>query len=119
MSSSPTPTATPITTEVQRANARYWRRNLFLTLALLVGWFLAGLGCGVLFAEPLNEHRLGGFPLGFWFAQQGAIIAFVVLILIYAVVMGRLDRAHRRQVARLLAEDADASSASSATEGDA
>ena len=83
------------------ANAGYWRRNVIFTLLLLVGWFVAGLGCGVLFAEPLNEHHLGGFPLGFWFAQQGATIAFVALILIYAVGMTLLDRRYRRELARL------------------
>ena len=94
---------------VAAANAGYWFRNVLFTLLLLVGWFLAGLGCGVLFVEPLNEVRLGGFPLGFWFAQQGAILAFVGLILIYAVGMALLDRHYRRQLARLRDRDGDAS----------
>ncbi len=88
---------------IAAANAGYWRRNVIFTLVLLVGWFVAGLGCGVLFAEPLNEHRLGGFPLGFWFAQQGAIIAFVALIFVYAVGMALLDRRYRRVLAQLRA----------------
>ena len=63
-----------------------------LTLALLVIWASAGLGCGVLFADALNEFTFLGFPLGFWFAQQGAILTFVILILVYALAMARLDR---------------------------
>jgi putative solute:sodium symporter small subunit len=78
---------------------RYWRRNVRLMSVLLGFWALAGLGCGVLWADRLNEInvRLGGFPLGFWFAQQGSILVFIVLILVYAAAMNRLDRAHRRE----------------------
>jgi putative solute:sodium symporter small subunit len=77
---------------------RYWVRNLRLMAVLLVAWAAAGLGCGVLFADRLNDSgiTLGGFPLGFWFAQQGAIIAFILLILIYAIAMNRLDARHHR-----------------------
>ena len=85
------------------ANARYWRAVVRLTLVLLAIWALLGLGCGVLFADWLNGVRLGGFPLGFWFAQQGAIVGFVLLILVYVLAMRRLDRAHRADVARLAA----------------
>ena len=74
--------------------AGYWRANLRLMAALLVVWFLVSFGLGILFVEPLNTIRLGGFPLGFWFAQQGSIYVFVVLILIYAVLMDRLDKRH-------------------------
>ena len=80
---------------------RYWRRNVILMSSLLTVWAAVSLGCGVLFVEPLNAFRLGGFPLGFWFAQQGSIIVFVVLILIYAVVMTRLDRQHHEELARM------------------
>ncbi len=77
---------------------RHWRANLRITLTLLVLWALAGLGCGVIFAEKLNAVRIGGFPLGFWFAQQGSIAVFVVLILVYAVLVNRLDERLRRDL---------------------
>lgn len=77
---------------IAAAHDRHWRRNIRLTLALLVVWATAGLGCGVLFADVLNQYTFLGFPLGFWFAQQGAIVTFVLLILIYALTMARLDR---------------------------
>jgi len=70
----------------------YWRANGALTVVLLTVWAVVGLGCGVLFADSLNDFQLGGFPLGFWFAQQGSIMVFVVLLLVYAVAMNRLDR---------------------------
>ena len=78
--------------------ARYWRRNVALMAGLLAVWALVSLGAGVLFADALNAYRIGGFPLGFWFAQQGSIIAFVVLVLIYALAMSRLDRRHHEEL---------------------
>ena len=77
---------------------RYWRRNLRIMGVLLVVWAVVGLGCGVLFADTLNAFRLGGFPLGFWFAQQGSIIVFVLLILVYCLAMNRLDRRHHAEL---------------------
>jgi putative solute:sodium symporter small subunit len=77
---------------LRNAAASYWRTNLRITLALLLVWSVAGLGCGVLFADALNAFHIGGFPLGFWFAQQGSIVVFVLLILVYAVLLNRLDR---------------------------
>jgi putative solute:sodium symporter small subunit len=82
----------------------YWRRNLGLMAVLLVLWAVAGLGCGVLLAEWLNRFALGGFPLGFWFAQQGSILAFVVLIGVYALVMRRFDRIHHEELEALRRE---------------
>lgn len=78
--------------------ARYWRRNLQLMASLLALWALAGLGAGILFADALNDSgiTLGGFPLGFWFAQQGSIAIFILLILAYAIGMNRLDAQHHR-----------------------
>ena len=69
----------------------YWRRNLRLMVILLSIWFIVSFGCGILFIEQLNKVVINGFPLGFWFAQQGSIYTFVVLILVYAVRMDRLD----------------------------
>lgn len=71
----------------------YWRRNLRYLAILLSIWFLVSYGAGILFVEPLNELRVPGtgFPVGFWFAQQGSILVFVVLIFVYVWLMNRLD----------------------------
>lgn len=71
---------------------RYWRKHLKYLAVLLVIWFAVSYGCGILFADALNRFRIGGFPLGFWFAQQGAIYVFVILIFVYVRLMNRLDR---------------------------
>ncbi|REJ73576.1 MAG: DUF4212 domain-containing protein [Acidobacteria bacterium] len=78
----------------EQGRRAYWRANLRLMAVLLAIWFTVSYGLGILLVEPLNQVRLGGFPLGFWFAQQGSIYVFVVLILVYAVAMDRLDRRH-------------------------
>jgi putative solute:sodium symporter small subunit len=70
----------------------YWRANLALVSVLLFIWFLVSFGFGILLVEPLNAIQLGGYKLGFWFAQQGSIYVFLVLILVYAWSMNRLDR---------------------------
>ena len=79
--------------EISRSdrNAAYWRRNLQYLAGLLAIWFLVSFGFGILLREPLDAFQLGGFKLGFWFAQQGSILVFVVLIFIYVVLMNRLD----------------------------
>ena len=77
-------------TTVSRRN--YWRRNLTYVGILLSIWFIVSYGFGILLVEPLNRIRLGGFKLGFWFAQQGAIYVFVALIFVYVGLMNRLDR---------------------------
>lgn len=69
----------------------YWKRNLRLMLTLLVIWFTVSFGFGILLVEQLNEIVIAGFPLGFWFAQQGSIYTFLVLILVYALRMDHLD----------------------------
>ncbi|MFT7535750.1 MAG: putative solute:sodium symporter small subunit [Hyphomicrobiaceae bacterium] len=89
----------------QEAHRAHWQCNMRLTLGLLAVWAIVGLGCGVLLADVLNEFRFLGFPLGFWFAQQGAIITFVVLILIYAVAMGRFDRKLKAELQQIAAEE--------------
>ncbi len=70
----------------------YWRKNLQTLLILLLIWFIVSFGFGILLVEPLNEFRLGGYKLGFWFAQQGSIYAFVILIFVYVVRMNKLDK---------------------------
>ena len=71
---------------------QYWKKNLRYLFILLSIWFFVSYGCGILFADTLNTIKIGGFPLGFWFAQQGAIYVFVVLIFVYVVWMNRLDK---------------------------
>lgn len=85
--------------DLDAAHSRHWRRSIKLTVSLLVVWAIAGLGCGVWFAEGLNEVTFLGFPLGFWFAQQGSIATFVVLILIYALTMRSFDRRLQNELA--------------------
>ena len=75
----------------QRANT-YWKRNLSLVGRLLVVWFFVSYGFGILLVDFLNQFRLGGYQLGFWFAQQGSIYTFVILIFYYARKMEALDR---------------------------
>jgi putative solute:sodium symporter small subunit len=70
----------------------YWKENIKYVFILLAIWFAVSYGAGILFVEQLNEIRLAGFPLGFWFAQQGSIYVFVVLILVYIRLMNKLDK---------------------------
>lgn len=70
----------------------YWKRNLQIQLWLLLIWFIMGYVLSVFLVVPLNSIHMGGFPLGFWFAQQGAIYVFVVLIFVYCKLMRNLDR---------------------------
>ena len=75
----------------QRARA-YWRANLKLGGVLLAIWFVVSFGFGILFVDALNQISFFGFKLGFWWAQQGSIFVFVVLIFVYAAMMKRIDR---------------------------
>ena len=70
----------------------YWKANIRLVIGCLVVWFLVSFGFGILLAEPLNSIRLGGYKLGFWFAQQGSLYTFVALIFFYAYRMNILDK---------------------------
>lgn len=70
----------------------YWRAVLRLTLSLLLIWFMVSYGAGILFRDFLDQVKIGGAPLGFWFAQNGAIYVFVALIFYYCWAMGRLER---------------------------
>jgi putative solute:sodium symporter small subunit len=72
----------------------YWKTNLNYLGILLVLWFLVSFGAGILWVDHLDQIPFFGFKLGFWFAQQGSIYAFVVLIFVYVLLMNRLDRKH-------------------------
>ncbi len=72
----------------------YWKRNLTYITVLLVIWFTVSYGFGILLVESLNRVRIAGFQLGFWFAQQGSIYVFVILIFVYIWRMNRLDAEH-------------------------
>ncbi|RBA28551.1 DUF4212 domain-containing protein [Flavobacterium tibetense] len=76
----------------QEKATAYWKENLRYLLILLSIWFLSSYGAGILFAEQLNAFKIGGFPLGFWFAQQGSIYVFVILIFVYVRLMNKLDK---------------------------
>ncbi len=75
----------------------YWQENLRLITICLLIWFTVSFGCGILWVEPLNAFRLGGYKLGFWFAQQGSIYTFVVLIFWYNKKMNSLDKKYRNE----------------------
>ncbi len=79
---------------IRDRHAAYWRRNVRYVTILLAAWFTTSYGFGILLAEPLNEWTIPGtgFPVGFWFAQQGSIYVFVALIFVYVWLMNRLDR---------------------------
>ena len=81
-------------TKTDRGHESYWRANLRVMAALLAVWFIVSYGCGILFVDQLDTIRIPGtgFKLGFWFAQQGSIYVFLVLIAVYVFVMNRLDR---------------------------
>ena len=83
---------TPPDPQTAATRKAYWRANLRLMAWLLAVWFAVSYGCGILFVDQLDQFRFGGFKLGFWFAQQGAIYVFVVLIFVYVWGMNRIDR---------------------------
>ena len=78
--------------EVADVAALYWRANVRLLCSLLAIWFAVSFGAGVLFVDVLNRVHIGGFKLGFWFAQQGSIIIFVILIFVYAARMRVIEK---------------------------
>jgi len=80
--------------ERTRTSRAHWRENRRIMALLLCVWFVVSYLLGIVFVEPLNAIVLGGFPLGFWFAQQGAIYVFILLVLVYALWMDRVDRRH-------------------------
>jgi putative solute:sodium symporter small subunit len=70
----------------------YWKSNIKYVLILLSIWFTVSYGFGILLVEQLNQFQIGGFPLGFWFSQQGSIYVFVILIFVYIYLMNKLDK---------------------------
>jgi putative solute:sodium symporter small subunit len=72
----------------------YWKENLRTVAVLLAIWFVVSYGAGILFVDWLDQFHLAGFPLGFWFAQQGSMYVFVVLIFVYVRLMNTMDRKH-------------------------
>jgi putative solute:sodium symporter small subunit len=73
-------------------NQKYWKSNLKIVFSLLIIWFVSSFGFGILFSDYFDQFQLGGFKLGFWFAQQGSIYVFVILIFLYVWLMKRLDK---------------------------
>lgn len=90
MESKPTNSSEP--SDAQQRAQGYWRANLRLIAILLSIWAVVSFGCSILFVEELNEFMIGNLPLGFWFAQQGSIYVFVVLIFVYAWRMQKIDK---------------------------
>ena len=77
----------------KKDNAKaYWRNNIKYLLILLGIWFVVSYGAGILFRDQLNQIKIGGFKLGFWFAQQGSMYVFVILIFVYVKLMNKLDK---------------------------
>ena len=74
----------------------YWKKNLRYITILLSVWFIVSFGCGILFVEQLNTIQIGGFKLGFWFAQQGSIFGFVAIIFTYIFLMNKLDQTQNK-----------------------
>ncbi len=70
----------------------YWKDNIRYLFILLTVWFLVSFGAGIIFKNFLNEFKFGGFKIGFWFAQQGSMYVFVILIFIYVRLMNKLDK---------------------------
>ncbi len=78
-----------------KTNQRYWKTNVRLIVVLLAIWAVVSLGGGILFIETLNQFKFGKIPLGFWIANQGSMVVFVGLILVYAVAMDWVDRRYQ------------------------
>jgi putative solute:sodium symporter small subunit len=78
--------------EKQNKAKAYWKENIKYLCILLFIWAIVSYGAGIVFKDELNEFRLGGFKLGFWFAQQGAMYVFVLLIFVYVRLMNKLDK---------------------------
>lgn len=82
----------------------YWKSNIKIVAGLLTVWFLISFGCGILLVDALDNIRMGGFKLGFWIAQQGAIFVFVVLIFVYINLMDKLDNRFETETGKKVEE---------------
>ncbi|MDC1475488.1 DUF4212 domain-containing protein [Gammaproteobacteria bacterium] len=80
----------------------YWKSNIRILILLLAIWFIASFGFGIIWSDALDNIQVGGFKLGFWFAQQGSIYIFVLLIFIYITLMNRLDKKYQEEVSQEL-----------------
>lgn len=80
-----------------KTNIGYWNANLIIVIFLLSIWFLSSFGAGILFSDYLDNFQIGGFKLGFWFSQQGSIISFVFIIVLYCFLMNKLDNKYNSE----------------------
>ena len=80
---------------MKNKNQSYWKSNLTVVFSLLLVWFIASYGFGIIFSDFLDQIKIGGFKLGFWFAQQGSIYVFVALIFYYSSKMGEIDKKYQ------------------------
>ena len=80
-----------------KTNISYWNANLIIVIFLLSIWFLSSFGAGILFSNYLDNFQIGGFKLGFWFSQQGSIISFVFIIVLYCFLMNKLDKKYNSE----------------------
>tara|TARA_B100001063_G_scaffold81290_1_gene75636 strand:- start:48 stop:386 length:339 start_codon:yes stop_codon:yes gene_type:complete len=83
---------TRINIMIKNKSKAYWKDNIRYLFILLTVWFLVSFGAGIIFKNFLNEFKFGGFKIGFWFAQQGSMYVFVILIFIYVRLMNKLDK---------------------------
>ena len=87
-----TQSSTETEPETSEAEGAYWKENIRLLVTLMTIWFVCSFGAGILFRDFLDQFMLGGYPLGFWFAQQGSIYIFIALIVFYVVRMRKIER---------------------------
>ena len=80
-----------------KTHISYWNANLMIVIFLLSIWFLSSFGAGILFSDYLDNFQIGGFKLGFWFSQQGSIISFVFIIVLYCFLMNKLDNKYNSE----------------------
>lgn len=80
-----------------KTSITYWNANLVIVIFLLSIWFLSSFGAGILFSDYLDNFKIGGFKLGFWFSQQGSIISFVFIIVLYCFLMNKLDKKYNSE----------------------